>query len=63
MSEKLKIDGPFDPEKTLECGQTFFRNRTDGGKYYTVRNGGVLKVWQEGNTTALREPRRGDKSR
>lgn len=54
MPEKISLhNAPFDLQKTLECGQTFFWNRMeDGGeeKYYTVRNGGVLKVWQGGET-------------
>ncbi|MFP4115735.1 MAG: DNA-3-methyladenine glycosylase family protein [Candidatus Aenigmatarchaeota archaeon] len=46
MPRKIKLEEPFDLQKTLECGQTFFWHR-DGEKYYTIRNGGLLKVWQE----------------
>ena len=49
MTEKVDLtDKPLDLRKTLECGQTFSW-RKNGDKYYTVRNGGVLKVWQEGD--------------
>lgn len=52
MAERTDLrDRPLDLKKTLECGQTFLWNRESGeeGTYYTVRNGGVLKVWQDGD--------------
>jgi len=52
MTEAIDLkDKPLDLKKTLECGQTFsWRKEEDDGrtKYYTARNGGVLKIWQEG---------------
>lgn len=52
MTDTIDLtDTPLDLKKTLECGQTFSWRKTQKGgetKYLTVRNGGVLKVWQEG---------------
>ncbi|MFP4116906.1 MAG: DNA-3-methyladenine glycosylase family protein [Candidatus Aenigmatarchaeota archaeon] len=53
MAESIDLkDKPLDLKKTLECGQTFsWRKIKENGKnkYVTVRNGGVLEVWQDGD--------------
>jgi len=53
MTEILDLtDIPFSLRQTLECGQTFSWSKTEEEgvqKYFTVRNGGILKVWQEGD--------------
>ncbi len=53
MVETIDLGEPFDLKKTLECGQTFsWCKKREGrtSKYWTVRNDGVLVVWQEGDT-------------
>ncbi len=53
MTEAIDLtDRPLDLKKTLECGQTFSWRKIredEKTKYLTVRDRGVLKVWQEGD--------------